>query len=166
MKCSNACRVTWGTLVLVTALGTLATPALAQQRPVQLSLVTPVQIFPDNYAISGFRLNLIYGRNAAMTGLDIGLANHVTGPTVGAQFGVVNLTESFVGWQDGLINLNDGEFEGLQWGGFNQSGRLNGLQLGIVNYAQTANGLQIGLINIIKTGGAFPVMVIANWSFK
>jgi hypothetical protein len=166
MKSPQACRVAWGTLVLATAFGTLTTPLQAQVRPVQLSLVAPVQIFPDTYTIKGFRLNLIYGRNAAMTGLDLGLANHVTGPTRGAQFGVVNLTESFVGWQDGLINLNAGEFEGLQWGGFNQSGRISGLQLGIVNYAETANGLQIGLINIIKKGGAFPVMVIANWSFK
>ncbi len=159
-----------GAFIYFAALTTLATsPARAQQqeRPIQLSLVTPVQIFPADYAIKGFRLNLIYGRNAAFSGFDLGLVNHVTpGSAVGVQWGLVNLTESFVGWQHGLVNLNDGEIEGLQWGGFNSAGRINGLQLGLINYSERANGVQVGLVNIIKEGGMFPVMVIANWGFE
>jgi len=155
------------TYVAFTTLAISPVSAQQQERPVQLSLVTPVQIFPAEYAVKGFRLNLIYGRNAAFSGFDLGLANHVTpGPATGVQWGLVNLTESFIGWQDGVVNLNSGEFEGLQLGGFNSAGRINGLQLGLVNYSKRANGVQIGLVNIIKEGGTFPVMVIANWGFE
>jgi hypothetical protein len=149
-------------------LGAVIHPVRAQtkERPVNLALVAPIQVFPATDAVKGVRLNLIYGKNAAMTGLDLGLANHVTGPVKGVQWGAVNLSESMVGWQSGFVNVNEGEFEGLQWGTVNSTGRINGLQFGLVNYTQRANGVQIGLINIIKEGGFLPVMVIANWGFE
>jgi hypothetical protein len=145
-----------------------ADPLAAQsnERPVNLALVTPIQVFPATDVVKGVRLNLIYGKNAAMTGLDLGIANHVTGLTKGVQWGLVNITESGMGWQNGFVNLTEGEFEGLQWGAFNSAGRINGLQVAFVNYAQRANGVQIGLVNIIKEGGFLPVMVIANWGFE
>lgn len=130
---------------------------------INLALVTPVQIHPAEDIISGFRFNLIYGRNAGMSGLDIGLANHVEGPMHGVQLGAVNLTNSGVGFQWGFVNLNEAEFEGFQWGWYNQAGLNNGLQLGLVNYAQKAKGIQVGIVNIIKEGGRFPIMVIVNW---
>ncbi len=76
------------------------------QHPINLALVTPIQIYNAEDVIKGFRLNLIYGRNAAVTGLDIGLVNHVAGPVRGVQFGLVNMTDSGVGFQWGGINLN------------------------------------------------------------
>jgi len=148
------------------AIAVIATPASAQQKPINIALVTPLQIVPEDVAISGFRWNIIYGKNSAMTGLDFGLANHVTGHMKGVQWGGVNLTESMVGWEAGLVNYTQGEFEGLQSGAVvNYAGRINGLQLAFVNYAERANGVQVGLVNIIKEGGMFPVMVIANWGF-
>lgn len=152
-------RLTAAAAVLVM----VAAPAAAQERPINVALVTPIQIFPADEHIKGVRLNLIYGRNAAMTGLDLGIANHVAGRMSGVQWGVVNLAESMVGWQSGTVNYTEGSFEGFMWGAVNYSGRINGLQLGIVNYAARARGIQIGLVNIIKEGGQFPVMVIANW---
>ena len=145
----------------------VSAPAQAQERPIQLSLVSPIQIFPENYSIKGIRLSLIYGRNASVTGLDWGLVNHTTtGKTMGVQFGLVGLADAdFVGWQDNWINVVKGDFEGLQWGVVNYANYANGLQLGLVNYAVTMKGLQIGLINIIKQGGQFPVFPIVNWSF-
>ena len=140
--------------------------AQAKEHPVNLALVTPIQVFPATDAIKGVRLNVIYGKNVAMTGLDIGIANHVTGLTKGVQWGLVNITESGMGWQNGFVNVAEAEFEGLQWGAFNSAGRINGLQVAVVNYAQRANGVQIGLVNIIKEGGFLPVMVIANWGFE
>jgi hypothetical protein len=148
------------------AVAVLVTPASAQRKPINIALVTPIQIVPAEQAISGFRWNIIYGNNSAMSGLDIGIANHVSGPMEGVQFGWVNITESMVGWQDGIVNYTKGEFEGFQWGGVNYAGRINGLQLAVVNYAERANGVQVGLINIIKEGGMFPVMIIANWGFE
>ncbi|MGE0555094.1 MAG: hypothetical protein AB7R55_16815 [Gemmatimonadales bacterium] len=150
-------------IAALAALGLGATPSAAQERPINLALVTPIQIFPAEDEIKGVRLNLIYGRNRAVTGLDVGLANHVDGRMSGVQWGVVNIAESMVGWQAGTVNYTVGRFEGLMWGPVNYAGHINGLQLGIVNYAARASGIQIGLINIIKEGGQFPVMVIANW---
>jgi hypothetical protein len=145
----------------------LAAPAAAETRPIQLSLLTPLQIFPAEDRISGIRLNLLYGRNASVTGLDLGLVNHTTtGQSTGFQWGLVGLVDAdFVGWQDNAVNLVEGNFEGLQWGLVNYANHASGLQLGIVNYARTLKGLQIGLINIIKQDGAFPVLPIVNWSF-
>ena len=154
------------TLALLAAAALAPSPVLAQEKPVNLALVTPIQIFPAETAIKGVRLNLIYGRNAALTGLDLGIANHVTGEGKGVQWGLVNLSGSFVGWQSGWVNVSEQEFEGLQWGLVNSAGRINGLQLAFVNYAKRANGIQIGLVNIIKEGGQFPFMVIANWGFE
>ena len=55
-------------------------PVLADDtKPINLSLFDPVQIFDADTSIKGFRLNLIYGVNQDMTGLDIGLGNHAKG---------------------------------------------------------------------------------------
>jgi transcriptional regulator of nitric oxide reductase len=45
----------------------MAAPALAQNKPIQLALVTPIQIFPEDTPIGGVRLNLLYGRNVSVT---------------------------------------------------------------------------------------------------
>ncbi|MCP4582897.1 MAG: hypothetical protein GY839_14905 [candidate division Zixibacteria bacterium] len=142
-------------------------PAIAQEKPIQLSLFTPVQIFPEDTAIKGIRLSLIYGRSVSVTGLDWGLVNHTTtGDFVGVQFGAVGYTEAnFTGWQDNWVNVVKGNMEGLQWGVVNYAHYAHGLQLGLVNYAGSMKGLQIGFVNIIKQGGAFPVFPIVNWSF-
>ncbi len=139
----------------------------AQSRPIQLSLVTPIQIFPESDTIAGLRLNLLYGRNVSVTGLDIGLVNHVTtGSFIGLQHGLVNVVDSdFMGWQHGGVNVTQGRCEGLQWGFVNYTNEMSGVQFGFVNYAKTMKGLQIGLVNIIKQGGQFPVFPIVNWSF-
>lgn len=139
----------------------------AQSRPIQLSLVTPIQIFPETDSIGGLRFNLLYGRNVSVTGLDIGLINHTTtGTSLGLQYGLVGIVDSnFKGWQDCGVNVTQGRCEGLQWGIVNYANDMSGLQFGLVNYAKTMKGLQIGLVNIIKQGGQFPVFPIVNWSF-
>lgn len=154
-------------LSVVCVLILCASPTLAKNRPIQLALVTPIQIFPANDAITGIRLNLLYGRNVSVTGLDVGLVNHTsTGKFKGLQYGLVGIVDSdFAGWQDCGVNVTSGKFEGFQYGVVNFAGDMNGLQLGLVNYAKKAKGLQIGLVNIIRQGGQFPVFPIVNWSF-
>jgi len=154
-----------GLAILFTIL--IAASVQAQTRPVQVSLVTPIQIFPEKYTITGIRLNFIYGRNVAVQGIDIGLVNHTTtGQFQGFQWGLVGLSDAdFTGWQDCAVNVVQVRCEGLQWGLVNYAGNMSGLQLGFVNYARTMKGLQIGLVNIIKQGGQFPVFPIVNWSF-
>jgi len=149
------------------------------QSPIQISLVTPVQIVPADKAIAGVRLNILYGTNTAVVGLDVGLVNKTTGgPSKGLQWGGVNLvTGTFAGWQNGWVNVQRGAFEGLQtaavnvsgpveglqWALYNSSTDMHGLQLAVVNYARQIHGVQIGLVNIIKTGGQFPFFPIVNW---
>lgn len=172
----------WSAALFGVMLAMSASSAVAQSKPIQLSLVTPIQIVPEDQAIGGFRFNLVYGRNAAMTGLDIGLVNHTRpGGVQGVQFGIVGLSDGdFTGWQANWVNITEAAMqgvqtglfnsedsgEGLQWGVVNMADFHNGLQLSLVNYARTLKGVQIGIVNIIKEGGAFPVFPIVNWSFE
>lgn len=153
----------------------------AQDKPIQLSLFNPVQIFDEGTSITGLRINLLYGKNARVSGLDWGLVNHITsGNSVGVQWGLVGLVDAnYTGWQGNAVNITKGHFEGLQWGFVNYSANTSGVQLGLVNYSGTVSGvqfglvnyaanmtkgLQIGLINVIKHGGQFPFFPIVNWA--
>ncbi len=142
-------------------------PIMAQDKPIQIALFNPVQIFPENTSITGLRLNILYGKNNNVSGLDWGFVNSTTGKQVGLQMGFVNLVDNgFLGLQSGFVNLTDSRFEGLQWGFVNyHKGKVSGVQFGFINYAGSMYGLQIGLINIIKQGGTFPFFPIVNWSF-
>ena len=139
----------------------------SQEKPIQLSLFTPIQIVPEAQSISGFRFNLIYGKNATVTGLDLGLVNKTTGMQSGVQWGGVNLTDGGLsGWQSGFVNISKGSSVGLQTGAVNyHQGHFNGLQFSIVNYAATLKGLQLGIINIIGEGGFLPVFPLFNFDF-
>ncbi len=153
-------------LIAVFAAGSVS--ALAQSNPIQLSLFNPVQIVPENEAVGGVRLNLIYTKNSAMTGFDLGLVNTTTGSVTGVQWALVGINGGdFTGWQNTAVSIVEGRFEGFQgpWALYNSAGHCSGLQLGLVNTAETMNGLQIGILNFIKRGGAFPFFPIVNWSF-
>ncbi len=145
----------------------LSSAGNAQNKPINVALFNPIQIFPENNSIAGIRINIIYGKNISMSGLDWGLANHVgTGGFTGVQWGLINIDDGNVtGWQNGAINLSNRDVKGFQWGWFNTGKHVSGFQLGLVNMAESLYGLQIGLINFIKTGGQFPVFPIVNWSF-
>ena len=148
----------------------LAIPAFAQTDDAhgfQLSLITPVQIVHQDQSVTGLRINLIYGSNKSVTGVDWGLINRTTGDgSMGAQFGFVGIANSdFSGYQDNFFNIVEGDMHGSQVGVVNYSHYAHGFQFGLINYAATMKGLQLGLINIIGQGGAFPIFPIVNWSF-
>lgn len=153
--------------VAIVTLMLVAQPLLAQPKPIQLSLFSPIQLVPEDEGVSGVRLSLLYGRNKYVTGLDWGLVSHSTsGMSMGVQFGGIGIVDAdFAGWQNSVVNITKGNFEGFQWGLVNYAGHASGFQLGFVNYARSMKGLQIGLVNIIKQGGQFPVFPIVNWSF-
>jgi hypothetical protein len=137
----------------------------AEEQPVQLALFNPIQIFSEEDSIQYFRWNFIYGVNADVRGLDIGLVNQTTGSQRGLQSGLVNVTQEFHGWQNGFVNSNEGsdksiglqtgfisyvngDFSGLQWGTFNiVKGEYHGTQVGLFNSAGDLHGLQVGFIN-------------------
>ena len=52
--------------------------SFADDKIIQLALFNPVQIFPEENSITGVRLNLLYGSNASVTGLDVGVVNRTT----------------------------------------------------------------------------------------
>ena len=68
---------------------------VAQDKPIQLALFNPVQLFNENTSITGLRINPLYGKNTTVSGLDWGLVNHMTsGVSKGVQFGLVGLVEA------------------------------------------------------------------------
>ena len=156
-----------------TLLGTVAfltlsaNAVIAAEKPINLSLVTPISLAKETDSVTAFRFNLLYGKNTSVEVLDLGLVNHTTsGLSKGLQWGAVNLAEGdFKGFQLATVNYNPGSFEGVQWGFVNHTINGDGLQLGFVNYAKKIHGLQIGLVNIISEGGFLPVFPIVNWSF-
>jgi len=157
-----ALGVIWTLILVLPPLG-----SAQSAKPINVALVNPIQIFPEDVPVQGLRLNFIYGKNVSMVGFDWGLANHVgTGGFAGLQSGAVNICDGTCsGVQFGLVNFDQKNVEGFQCGWVNRGDYVNGFQLGLVNYAETMKGLQVGLVNIIKTGGQFPVFPIINWSF-
>lgn len=161
----------------------LASPARAETKPFNLTLWSPAQVFPPTDSVRGVRLNLLYGRNENVSGLELGLVcGHVTGDFRGLQWQPVNLVEgNFTGWQTGwLYSQTRGEFlglqssavnfagahaEGVQFGVVNVAESMSGLQFGLVNVATRTDGLQIGIVNVIKSKESWPVLPIVNWTF-
>jgi hypothetical protein len=151
--------------------------------PFQLSLVKPVQLFPEETKVEGLRINLLYGVNKEVAGLDYGVINRTTGTTQGVQlgafpFGGINITENLYGMQFGGIlggvNIAGEDVEGLQisgiFGGINKAGNLKGVQvagaIGGINMAENVSGVQIaGIylgINLAKNMSGVQVGTIYN----
>ena len=168
--------------LLALAASLFAMPVNAQEgtKPIQLSLWTPVQLVDEATSISGLRLN-IYGTNADVTGLDIGIVNRNTGMFKGVQWGLVGISGSFTGWQWTLVNITNGNVtgvqgptaifnsgatvKGMQWGWVNKAESFEGFQLGLVNVTNTLHGLQIGLLNVVSGREKWKYLPIVSWSF-
>jgi hypothetical protein len=139
----------------------------AENKPIQIALFTPLQIFPEETSITGVRWNVLYGKNSSVTGLDFGLVNRTTEKmSVGVQFGIMGFADrGWTGLQGNFVNVTRNEFKGIQFGFLNYAEDANGVMIGIINYARRLYGLQIGLFNLIEAGGVAPVMPIVNWAF-
>lgn len=116
----------------------------------QVSLCNPLQLFPENFDVSGLRINLIYGRNSNLRGLDVGLVNDVPGVVEGFQCGIGNLAGDLNGLQIGCFNSAMDSSMGLcQIGAVNIGKDISGVQIGVFNMCNTISGVQIGVINLI-----------------
>ncbi len=167
-------------LLLAAASAQAAAPVIPPGgKPIQISLFNPIQILPEKESVSGIRINLIYGKNENVQGLDWGLVNHTTGSELAWQVGAFGYVEKdFFGWQDNYFaNITNGEFTGFQSGIFNQATTANGVEFGLVNVTQNMHGIQIGLLNMTQTmhglqigvgniiqKGKMPFLPIVNWS--
>jgi len=152
-------------ILLLTCIGIImvaAGQAMAESKPIQLSLTPDIAIFDRNTEIAGLTLS-IWGENPQKS-MALGFANGSTGMSAGfslgfilnyadsykgVQWAPVNYTKAnFIGWQAGIVNYTGGPMKGLQIGVVNYAeGPVKGLQTGVVNYAAHLTGLQLGLIN-------------------
>ena len=169
----------------LTPLALIPESASAQTKPVQLGLVTPLQIVPEDQSVGAFRLCLIYCANEDVRYVDIGLVLKTNGEQSFAQLGAVGLGNDFSGVQlNWLGAYNTGNLGGVQWSGlgnytvtgegvqlsgiFNGAEDFGGLQIALVNYTKTLQGLQLGIINIISEGGdifGLPIFPFVNFDF-
>ena len=106
--------------------------------------------------------------------------------SIGFQWGFINKSDTFCGFQDGLLNISMNSFTGWEYGFVNYAhdvtglqsgvllifgvnfatGAVNGCQIGLLNYAANMeSGVQIGILNFISRGGFFPVFPIVNGTF-
>ncbi len=131
--------------------------------PVQLSLVTPVQVVPKEDAVCGVRLDLLWGNNKAVWGIDLGLTNGA-GELKGIEMGgLVNVlkgldeapsTRSWGLQAAGLVNSNaKTPFIGFQMAGLvndHDNGAFTGIQVaGLANDNDKSsfNGIQVALFS-------------------
>ncbi|MDD3953663.1 MAG: hypothetical protein PHY82_07105 [Lentisphaeria bacterium] len=145
----------------------------------QISIWAPkTQLVPDYIDVSGLKLNLPYGSNQNMAGLDLGLVS-INGNTAALQVNLFNRSsENFAGLQVGLVNVA-GTSGGISISLFNSTESIargvdialvntalehRGIQIGLVNYTEFLTGFQIGLINIV-TKSTVPFFPIINFCF-
>jgi len=154
-----------GLLTLLAGAGSAG--AAVRATPLQLSLFHPNQLFPASANVYGLRLNLAYGLNRDLYGLDVGGINRATGDVVGVQAaalwngagrlgglqispGLNYARERRLGMQGGLINYFRPPLTDFNSEQFKSEGdTLLGLQAGFFNYAAAArmHGAQIGVVN-------------------
>ncbi len=117
----------------------------------------------ESWDVRGLRLNLGWGANREMYGIDAGLFGW---SDVFAGIGVNvfgNYTEHDAdGIQIGLINEVDGRMRGIQIGLVNSCEVQNSLNIGLVNIAERLEGVQIGLLNFNRCGIDMPILN-AGW---
>ena len=166
-------------IVFAVSYGAKAGESSAKVSPLQIALWNPVQLVPDTWDVWGLRLDLPYGCNRNVVGMDLGCVNSVE-DLKGLQLGLVNNSERLEGIQVGLgnatvfdsaaiqvglVNFDGARFTGLQAAGlinvsedargiqmawlYNGVGDMKGIQLGLINVADSMTGIQIGLINVI-----------------
>lgn len=161
--------------ILFVLLLSVLTGASAQAgfSPLGLSIIDPVQFPPDDFTVTGARLNLIWGQVQSVYGFDVGLGNVTTQSMNGIQVGALNLnrgTITAIGLQAGAIgnfNTNKANIYGVQAAlGMNSNKaesvlvglgvaavnntpftKVVGAQVGLYNKAGNVYGFQIGIVN-------------------
>lgn len=167
-------------IALVIFFGVLSASAF-DTTPFQIGLWPPNwQIVPQSINVSGLKLNLPFGGNENITGLDVGLAstssctsalqvnlfvNRAHEDFSGLQLSLINQAGNANGVMLGLLmNVTDDKARGIDIGLINSSLEMHGIQIGLINYTGVMTGIQIGLVNII-TESILPFFPIINFCF-
>jgi len=137
--------------------------------PIQISIWSPIQVFPRDWDVVGLRYGGFYSRNSHVYGLDIGFFNRADSSSGGIQLGLMN-TVSDLGFGFFTVNLgrlseigkniyrsdSGANYTGIQLGFFyNHADDMRGLQLSPlvgVNQAVTLTGFQFAMINQCYSG--------------
>lgn len=160
------------------ALAAIAVSAAPAWTPIQLGIAgTACQVFPEETAVTGLRLNLAASRNVSVTGIDLGLVsfgddiqairvnllNSSDYHFSGVEVGLCNHEAALSGLAVGAFNSVDGDASGILVGIFNKANVMTGMQIGLFNQAVSLRGIQIGLVNLIDDGPLtfFPVINMA-----
>ena len=153
--------------VLASSLASQAVEPGTKVTPVQISVWNPVQLAPDDWDVWGLRLNLPYGRNERVVGIDVGLVNSAIG-FEGVQLGMWNSTGYPIGLLPSVPPM--AVSRGVQIGVFNVTGMFSeftGVQAGIFNMLgiDSSAGVQLGVFN--GCGGDFAgVQVAGNFNMS
>jgi len=128
--------------------------ALAQSlswTPAQISLLpTVVQLPTEDAPVKGLSLNLYYGVQPSVSGLQLGLVSEVETDLKGVDLNMISLTGKDVrGMQFALVNYVEVDAKGVQLGGFSNltKGALTGAQLSVGNASGSGRGVQMGFFN-------------------
>jgi hypothetical protein len=121
--------------------------------PLKISLWPSVQLVSQDSSICGGRLSLVWGKNTAVRGIDIGIVNGVESikdiqPDGLNMVSGRDKTESWGLEIAGLNYARDTKYTGIQIGLANieLNTVMNGLQVSLLNYAEEANGIQLAII--------------------
>ncbi len=154
---------------LISSLALLAaTASLKAQAAFQFGFFAPdLQLVDANEDVRGLRINFVYGENANMSGVDLGIVNSTTenfvgfgwapganlvgGDAVGIQWTWIyaHTAGEFTGWQSGVVaRISGAGSSGLQSGWINLvEADLTGVQIGLFNRAESIRGVQLGFVN-------------------
>ena len=111
--------------------------------PVNLSLFTPIELFPlKPRRVVGLSLNLLYGHEEELWGAQAGVVNSAD-LLRGVQLGVANISDGGTGVQIGLFQWVEGDLVGVQVGLTNYVRDFKGLQLSAGNIATRVKGIQL-----------------------
>ncbi|UVD77681.1 hypothetical protein LIX27_07705 [Leptospira borgpetersenii] len=109
--------------------------------------------FPLETKTEIFRLNLPYGENQNLYGLNVGIVNGVRNDLFGGQLGIANGAHNLIGIQIGAINLTHHKHAGLKIGLVNFGVPLHGLDPNHTHKSETGIGISIGVANFeIQSG--------------
>jgi len=151
--------------ILLTATLLASTADALDCYPLQISLLPAAQIVPKDKSVCGLRLDLPWGENKSVSGIDLGIVNRaesVQGIEIGGvnwlaaedrnmswgiQAGVFNFmgTVPFTGVQLGLFNLTDNFFNiGSYMPSASNAATANGIQASLANATMNnVNGIQV-----------------------
>jgi hypothetical protein len=159
--------VVMGVVGISAAVLFFANDARAAFSPIGVSVFAPVQFPPEDFTVTGARINLLLGRHRSVYGFDLGAGGSITeqnlaGIQVSGLFNYNQGNTTVIGLQLGGIanvNTNKTKIYGLQVSaGVNANiaeTTLVGLNVGLINNSphMTVGGAQIGLYN--KAGNVY-----------